>query len=320
MISSPEPLRTLYQSFDKIARKRRVYKVETVGDCYVAVCGLPEAREDHAVVICRFARDMLAKMNVLTKELEITLGPGTGELGLRIGIHSGPVTAGVLRGERARFQLFGDTMNTCSRLESTGQPNRIHTSKLTAQLLVSAGKEAWLEKVDTPSELKGKGLFQTFFVNPHGDRAVTVMSSFDITVNESVELLRQNESDYYDDVPGLDERTNRLINWNVEMLLQLMKQVTASRCKRRASPTESHTGELELRKQPLDEVREIIVLPEFDNSCVRSNAGDVRLPREVVQQLHLLVSKIALMYNDNPFHNFGTDDLAILLVCLVQYQ
>ena len=258
-------------------------------------------------------------MNVLTKELEITLGPGTGELGLRIGIHSGPVTAGVLRGDRARFQLFGDTMNTCSRLESTGRPNRIHTSKRTAQLLISAGKEAWLEKIDTPSELKGKGLFQTFFINPHGDRALTVLSSFDITINESVELLRQNESDYYDDVPGVDERTNRLINWNVEMLLQLMKQVAASPQKRSISPTEKYTGKLELRKQPLDEVQEIIVLPEFDKSCIRSHAADIHLPREVVQQLHLLVSKIALMYNDNPFHNVSQliSHRCVRLVCRV---
>lgn len=297
-------LETLYQSFDKIAKKRRVYKVETVGDCYVAVCGLPEARDDHAVVICRFARDMLSKFNILTNELEVTLGPGTGELGLRIGIHSGPVTAGVLRGERARFQLFGDTMNTCSRLESTGRPNRIHASKGTAQLLINAGKEAWLEKLDTPSHLKGKGLFQTFFVNPHGDRALTIMSSFELNMNDPVEALRQDESDFYDDVQGVDDRTNRLINWNVEMLLQLMKQVAASPNNDPASPADSQAGELELRMNPLDEVREIIALPDFDKSSVRRDPEDIRLPHDVVKQLHGLVSKIALMYNDNPFHNF----------------
>jgi len=98
-------LETIYQSFDKIARQRRVFKVETVGDCYVAVCGLPEPRKDHAVVMSLFARDCMAKMKELVRELEVTLGPDTADLANRFGLHSGPCTAGVLRGERARFQL-----------------------------------------------------------------------------------------------------------------------------------------------------------------------------------------------------------------------
>ena len=72
-----------------IASRNRVFKVETVGDCYVAVAGLPEARKDHAVVMARFARDCLHRMNDLTKKLEITLGPDTGDLSMRIGLHSG---------------------------------------------------------------------------------------------------------------------------------------------------------------------------------------------------------------------------------------
>lgn len=71
----------------------------------VAVCGLPEPRRDHAKGMARFAHDILVRMQSLTRELESTLGPDTGELDLRIGINSGPVTAGVLRGERSRFQL-----------------------------------------------------------------------------------------------------------------------------------------------------------------------------------------------------------------------
>lgn len=98
-------LETLYGAFDTIARKRGVFKVETIGDSYVAVCGLPEPREDHATVMARFARDCRIKMNELTRKLETSLGPDTGDLKLRFGLNSGPVTAGVLRGDRSRFQV-----------------------------------------------------------------------------------------------------------------------------------------------------------------------------------------------------------------------
>lgn len=84
-------------------------QVETIGDSYVAVTGLPEPQPEHAVIMTRFARDCKVKMNEVTRKLEMTLGPGTQELQMRFGLHSGPVTAGVLRGEKSRFQLFGDT-------------------------------------------------------------------------------------------------------------------------------------------------------------------------------------------------------------------
>ncbi len=76
--------------FDMIAKRRRVFKVEVVGDCYVAVCGLPYPRVDHAVVMCKFALECVKEMNRLTQELEVELGPDTTELCLRAGLHSGP--------------------------------------------------------------------------------------------------------------------------------------------------------------------------------------------------------------------------------------
>jgi class 3 adenylate cyclase len=89
-------LETIYKAFDDIAKRRRVFKVETIGDCYVAVTGLPDPRKDHAVAMTRFARDCMYRMHQLVKKLEVVLGPDTADLSMRFGLHSGPVTAGVL--------------------------------------------------------------------------------------------------------------------------------------------------------------------------------------------------------------------------------
>ena len=70
--------------------------------------------EEHAVVMAKFAQECMKRMKKITKQLEPQLGPSTADLECRVGIHSGPVTGGVLRGEKARFQLFGDTMNTAA--------------------------------------------------------------------------------------------------------------------------------------------------------------------------------------------------------------
>jgi len=88
----------------------------------------------------------------------------TMDLALRIGIHSGQVTAGVLRGEKSRFQLFGDAVNTASRMESTSEPCRIQCSQSTADELILGGKRDWLELRKETIEVKGKGKMQTYFV------------------------------------------------------------------------------------------------------------------------------------------------------------
>ncbi len=132
--------KTVYQAFDKIAAQFGVFKIETIGDCYVAVAGLPVFQPDHAVRVVKFAYECVIHMHQLLHELEATLGPSTSSLSIRVGVHSGPVIAGVLRGEKSRFQLFGDTMNTTARMQTTGEINKIQISQATAVLLPEANK------------------------------------------------------------------------------------------------------------------------------------------------------------------------------------
>ena len=80
-------LESIYAAFDEVAKRRKVFKVETIGDCYVAVTGLPEPNKNHALTMAKFARDCMFKMHEVTRNLEVSLGPDTGDLSMRFGLH-----------------------------------------------------------------------------------------------------------------------------------------------------------------------------------------------------------------------------------------
>jgi class 3 adenylate cyclase len=83
------------------------FKVETIGDCYVAITGCPQPQKRHAEIMVKFANECMLAMNKVTADLVGSLGEDTKDLGFRVGLHSGSTTAGVLRGDKGRFQLFG---------------------------------------------------------------------------------------------------------------------------------------------------------------------------------------------------------------------
>jgi class 3 adenylate cyclase len=300
-------LESIYGAFDNIAAKRRIFKVETVGDCYVAAAGIPEYRKDHAIAIVQFAGDIMIKMSKLVKELEITLGPDTGDLSLRIGVHSGPITAGVLRGQRSRFQLFGDTMNTTARIESTGQSGGIHMSSETAELLIRDGKGHWIEKRHDMIAAKGKGSLQTYWLKFIRGR----YCYNDCHTSEDTTTLDSSDSMSDTLIPEEDnDKTSRLIDWNTETLVNLLKQIVATRSAARiVSPRDEQKMamiEKTSSRHPLDEVQEIILLPEYDADAVsqQKTPESVDLGHDVVNQVRQYVTLISAMYRKNAFHNF----------------
>jgi len=319
-------LETIYGAFDQIAYRHSIFKVETIGDCYVAVCGLPEPRADHVVAIAHFARDCMQEMVRLTQKLEMTLGPDTADLAMRIGIHSGQVTAGVLRGEKSRFQLFGDTVNVAARMETTGVCNRIHISNTTADLLRKYGKSKWIKTRKDRVLVKGKGQLQTFWLET---RAETQMRKFKRTAKNAshvhmkplLEVSEENnsfkgeeeEADSWEneEVVTSEEqlmtRTQRLVEWNVDTLCSLLKQVVASRI---ATSPSSSLSDMENKigrgRTVLEEFKNIITLPKIsaEEFRKRKQPESIDLGEKVVSQLRDYITNVAHMYQENHFHNF----------------
>ncbi|XP_017291448.2 guanylate cyclase 2G [Kryptolebias marmoratus] len=151
-------LNDLYSLFDDIIKLYDVYKVETIGDAYMVASGLPISNDNkHVLEISMMALHFLSAIKVF----KIPHMPNE-TLAIRIGIHSGPVVAGVVGTTMPRYCLFGDTVNTASRMESNSLPLKIHISQSTADILVQAGSFELEERGEI--EMKGKGLQKTYWL------------------------------------------------------------------------------------------------------------------------------------------------------------
>ncbi|XP_018594008.1 heat-stable enterotoxin receptor-like isoform X2 [Scleropages formosus] len=152
-------LNDIYGNFDRILDHHDVYKVETIGDAYMVASGLPRRNGNrHAVDICCMALDILAFLN----SFQLRHLPGL-PVWIRIGVHSGPCAAGVVGVKMPRYCLFGDTVNTASRMESTGFPLRIHVSQPTVNILQRTDCKFEYERRGE-TYLKGKGTEMTYWL------------------------------------------------------------------------------------------------------------------------------------------------------------
>ena len=143
----------LFSRFDTLLERHGLEKIKTIGDCYMAAAGVPDQVPDHARKAALLALDMREVVAASTVA-------GRSGLELRIGIHSGPVIAGVIGTRRFLYDLWGDAVNTASRMESQGTPGEIQITLATYELL----KDEFVCRRRGTIEVKGKGQMETWYL------------------------------------------------------------------------------------------------------------------------------------------------------------
>ena len=147
-------LNSIFSLFDGMLIKYSLEKIKTIGDCYMLAGGLPKPDKNHADSVARMALEMLD----IIKEINTKTNQS---LKVRIGINSGPVAAGVIGKEKFIYDLWGDTVNVASRMETFGSNSKIHVSSSTYLQLKDYYNFTKRDKINIP----GKGAMQTYFLN-----------------------------------------------------------------------------------------------------------------------------------------------------------
>jgi class 3 adenylate cyclase len=146
-------LNEIFGRFDDIMEEEGVEKIQTIGDGYLAACGLPNPVADHALRCTRAAKKMIAFLDQRNEQNAI-------KWKIRIGIHSGPVVTGVVGKKKFAYTIFGDTINTASRLQTAGEEGRINVSAYTYDLIKGEFPGEYRGKIPA----KGKGDLDMYFV------------------------------------------------------------------------------------------------------------------------------------------------------------
>jgi class 3 adenylate cyclase len=157
-------LGSIFSAFDQLTEHYGLEKIKTIGDAYMVVGGLPVPREDHAEAIAQMALDM-------QREIAHFQLDGYGTLQLRIGINTGPVVAGVIGIKKFIYDLWGDTVNVASRMESQGLPGKIQITAATYRYL----QDKYICQERGTTMVKGKGEMMTYWLT--GNRPSALLDS-----------------------------------------------------------------------------------------------------------------------------------------------
>ncbi|CAB9510863.1 Receptor-type guanylate cyclase gcy [Seminavis robusta] len=297
-------LEQLYGYFDKLAEKHGVYKIQTVSELYISATGIPTCQGNHCILMASFAIDCLKKMPKVVKNMEVHFGPDT----------SGPVTGGFLKGKGERFQIVGDTVTTAQLIQKHSLRNRIHLSQATAELLIQANKRAWVMEREDPVDTEEKGTMKTYWLVKGSHR------EYDMPERHSCyESIPSDEAE--DDIKFSKlKNEERWVEFNVETFKGLLKQIIARRDGSLSNLTSSnhllHPSRVPEANMPLEEVKEVIMLPSFDKRAARRQLDfdKVEIQENVVFQLREYISIVASCYNDNPFHNFAHASYVVMAI------
>jgi class 3 adenylate cyclase/tetratricopeptide (TPR) repeat protein len=146
-------LNQIFSRFDALTDRHGLEKIKTIGDCYMVVGGVPETRPDHCAAVAAMALDMVRELDAFNAEMGQSLQ-------IRIGINTGAVVAGVIGRRKFIYDLWGDAVNTASRMESHGEPSRIHAT----DAVVEAIGHLYRFEARGEIEVKGKGRMRTWFL------------------------------------------------------------------------------------------------------------------------------------------------------------
>ena len=164
-------LEQIFTALDDVCEEHGLTKIKTIGDSYMAVAGVPEPLDDHQERGAKAALAMLTELSALELTMPEELGDtswirGAGDIEVRIGVHCGPVTAGVIGKQRLQYDVWGDTVNVASRMESTSETGRIQVSAQFAKSLggIEGTGRDWKVEERGGVEVKGKGSMQTYWL------------------------------------------------------------------------------------------------------------------------------------------------------------
>ena len=149
-----EKLNQIFLAFDKLTEKHQLEKIKTIGDAYMLVGGLPTPRPDHVEAVANMALEMLTTINKINQQ-------ANAHFQIRIGFHTGPVVAGIIGKNKFNYDLWGDTVNIASRMESQGLSGHVQVSEATYQRL----KDKFVFERRGPIEIKGKGTMVTYLLH-----------------------------------------------------------------------------------------------------------------------------------------------------------